>query len=200
MNEKNIFERLQAARLLLAEMEIRKGGKNQFAGYKYFELSDFLPTVQQLLNDQRICPVVTFTKEYATLTLYDMDNPATSIIFSSPMAEANLKGAHPIQNMGAVETYQRRYLYMAAMEITEPDAVDASKPENGTAYHDEPKQIPAPKELTPAQFEKAVKRLEAGEYGILPELKKYLLTCDQAAILDKFNQKSKEEKNYAGIS
>ena len=44
------------------------------------------------------------------------------------MADANLKGTHPIQNLGAVETYQRRYLYMAALEIVEHDAIDASKP------------------------------------------------------------------------
>jgi hypothetical protein len=42
------------------------------------------------------------------------------------MAEANLKGTHPIQNLGAVETYQRRYLWMTAMEIVEHDALDAT--------------------------------------------------------------------------
>jgi hypothetical protein len=44
------------------------------------------------------------------------------------MAEANLKGTHPIQNLGAVETYSRRYLYVTALEIVEHDALDSSQP------------------------------------------------------------------------
>jgi hypothetical protein len=44
------------------------------------------------------------------------------------MAEANLKGCHPIQNLGAVETYTRRYLWVSAMEIVEHDALDSSPP------------------------------------------------------------------------
>jgi hypothetical protein len=42
------------------------------------------------------------------------------------MADANLKGCHPIQNLGAVETYSRRYLYVTALEIVEHDALDAT--------------------------------------------------------------------------
>ena len=37
-----------------------------------------------------------------------------------------MKGAHAIQNLGAVETYQRRYLYLAAFEIVENDGLDAT--------------------------------------------------------------------------
>ena len=44
------------------------------------------------------------------------------------MKEANLKGCHPIQNLGAVETYQRRYLWTALMEIVEHDALDGAAP------------------------------------------------------------------------
>jgi hypothetical protein len=43
------------------------------------------------------------------------------------MAEANLKGNHEIQNLGAVETYQRRYLWMTAMEIVEHDILDSGR-------------------------------------------------------------------------
>jgi hypothetical protein len=63
----------------------------------------------------------------ATLTITDVDGGG-EILITSPMAEANLKGTHPIQNLGAVETYNRRYLWMAAMEIVEHDILDASKP------------------------------------------------------------------------
>ena len=39
-----------------------------------------------------------------------------------------LKGCHPIQNLGAVQTYIRRYLWVTAMEIVEHDALDSSAP------------------------------------------------------------------------
>ena len=74
-----------------------------------------------------LCPVITFDSYIATLRIVDTET-GEDITFTSPMAEANLKGTHPIQNLGAVQTYQRRYLYMAALEIVEHDAIDASAP------------------------------------------------------------------------
>jgi hypothetical protein len=41
------------------------------------------------------------------------------------MGSAALKGCHEVQNVGAVETYQRRYLWVTAMEIVEHDVLDA---------------------------------------------------------------------------
>ena len=41
------------------------------------------------------------------------------------MGSAQLKGCHIVQNIGAVETYQRRYLYVSALAIVEHDALDA---------------------------------------------------------------------------
>jgi hypothetical protein len=47
------------------------------------------------------------------------------------MREANLKGTHPIQNLGAVETYSRRYLYTIAFDIVESDTLDSvQQPQN----------------------------------------------------------------------
>ena len=40
------------------------------------------------------------------------------------MSEAQLKGCHPVQNLGAVETYIKRYLYQNCFEIVENDALD----------------------------------------------------------------------------
>ncbi|MNP43870.1 ERF superfamily protein [compost metagenome] len=50
----------------------------------------------------------------------------TSVEFTSPMGSAALKGCHEVQNIGAVETYQRRYLYVTALEIVEHDALDST--------------------------------------------------------------------------
>jgi hypothetical protein len=68
--------------------------------------------------------VISFTPEMATMTVYDVID-GSSVTFTSPMADAQLKGCHPIQNLGAVETYQRRYLYVTAMAIVEHDALES---------------------------------------------------------------------------
>ena len=108
-------------------MKLNKSGHNKFAGYTYFELGDFLPSVNKIFADVGLCGIVSYGKDLATLTIVDVDDDS-SITITSPMADANLKGCHPIQNLGAVETYTRRYLWVTAMEIVEHDALDASEP------------------------------------------------------------------------
>jgi hypothetical protein len=122
-----VYEKLQKARIKLQHTELKKSGHNKFAGYKYFELGDFLPAIQSIFFELKLCPVVSFGTELATLRIVDTENGGC-VTFTSPMAEAQLKGCHPIQNLGAVETYSRRYLYVTALEIVEHDAIDSSEP------------------------------------------------------------------------
>jgi hypothetical protein len=122
-----VHKKLMNARMALQSMSLKKSGHNKFAGYQYFELGDFLPQINEIFHSIGLCGVISYTKEYADLTITDVDD-GTCIVVTSPMVEANLKGAHAIQNLGAVETYQRRYLWMTAMEIVEHDALDSSAP------------------------------------------------------------------------
>lgn len=122
-----VHQKLMQARIKLQGMDLKKTGENKFAGYKYFELGDFLPQTMQIFHDLKLASTVSFTSYLATLSILDYED-GTTLTITSPMAEANLKGAHPIQNLGAVESYQRRYLWLAAMEIVEHDIIDASEP------------------------------------------------------------------------
>ena len=97
----SVHKKLMAARVKLLSTEMKKSGQNKFAGYSYFELGDFIPHVQTIFNDLGLCGVVSFTHSHAELTITDVED-GTIIVVSTPMAEANLKGAHPIQNLGAV--------------------------------------------------------------------------------------------------
>jgi hypothetical protein len=125
MSEYQVYAKLQKARMMLQAAPIKKSGHNKFAGYQYFELGDFLQTINSIFYEIGLCSVISFDKELATLRIVDTDN-GSSITFTSPMAEANLKGCYPIQNMGAVQTYSRRYLYVSALEIVEHDSLDAT--------------------------------------------------------------------------
>ena len=125
MSEYQVYAKLQRSRIRLQSAPLKKSGHNKFANYQYFELGDFLPIINKIFHEEGLCSVVSFDKDLATLRIIDTDNGG-SITFTSPMADANLKGTHPIQNLGAVETYSRRYLYVTALEIVEHDALDAT--------------------------------------------------------------------------
>ena len=146
----NIYEKLQKARVELQSKAMKKSGENKFAKYDYFELGDFLPQINKIFLELKLFSMVSFDSELATLTVIDAEKPEDKIVFTSPMAGAELKGCHPIQNMGAVETYQRRYLYMAALEIVEHDALDSTT--NPADEKKEPKKEP-PKQETSTKKE-----------------------------------------------
>jgi hypothetical protein len=135
----SVYKKLQEARILLQNTSLKKSGRNKFANYEYFELGDFLPTIQNIFSKVGLCGTVSFGTEIATLTIVDVDATDTTtpnyVVFSSPMSSAELKGCHAIQNLGAVQTYLRRYLWVAAMEIVEHDALDA------TTGKDDPKKV-----------------------------------------------------------
>jgi len=142
----SVHKKLMTARILMMKAKLEKTGHNKFAGYKYFELGDFLPAVQLIFEQIGLCGVVSYDNEYARLTITDVDD-GTIILITSPMASAALKGAHEIQNLGAVETYQRRYLWSTAMELCENDPIDASEPikePSKPEFKPEPKPAPEP--------------------------------------------------------
>jgi hypothetical protein len=127
----NVYKKLMKCRIDLQKYDIKKSGFNKYAGYAYYELQDFLPKINELFYTHGLIGIIKFSTEFATLTIINSDKVEEVISFCSPMSSAELKGCHDIQNVGAVETYQRRYLYMVALEITESDALDGTvnKPE-----------------------------------------------------------------------
>ena len=44
----NVFEKLQNCRVELQKMNLKKTGENKFAGFKYYELADILPSINEL--------------------------------------------------------------------------------------------------------------------------------------------------------
>lgn len=127
----SVYRKLQEARIELQAAKLEKTGFNAFAKYSYFELGDFLPAIQNIFLAKGLCGVVSFQSDFASLKIVDTEDGSETII-TSPMASADMKGLLEIQKLGAVETYQRRYLWVAAMEIVEHDAIDAT-------VHDETK-------------------------------------------------------------
>lgn len=112
-------------RVELQNMNLKKTGKNKFANYTYYELSDFLPQVNKLCSNYNIFTTVTFDSNFAYLTIIDCDNKDSRIEYKIQLADATTKGQLPIQSVGSLITYMRRYLYMLAFEISENDYIDS---------------------------------------------------------------------------
>jgi hypothetical protein len=119
----NIYQKLQIARVTLQKKELKKTGWNDYSKYHYFEMSDYLPTIQDIFNEIGLCGIVTFDNEMAYLTIHEFDGEG-KILITTPMSTATLKACHPVQNLGAVEKYLRRYLWETALEIVEHDAIE----------------------------------------------------------------------------
>jgi SpoU rRNA methylase family enzyme len=183
----NVYQKLMQARLKLQNTALTKSGHNKFAGYKYFELGDFLPTVQNIFSELGLCGVVSYDTELAKLTITDGTD---SIVITSPMGSAALKGCHEVQNIGAVETYQRRYLWVTAMEIVEHDVLDAT---TGT---DSGTPVKKPESVTPLAG--ALDGFTAQEkellHGLAEEVTFFVKNNDVAQALEVAGSLSNEEK------
>ena len=126
----SVYSKLNEARIRLQNTKLNKSGHNKFAGYQYFELGDFLPHINKIFHEIGLCGFISFGDDLAKLTIVDTDSNEkghAAIEITSPMKEANLKGCHPIQNLGATQTYLRRYLWVAALEIVENDALNLTQ-------------------------------------------------------------------------
>jgi len=126
----SVYTKLSDAREKFHKLELKKTGHNKFANYYYFELGDFLIPALKVFKECGIIGIVSFGKEMASMTIVDLES-GEKLVIESPMSTAALKGCHEVQNLGAVETYIRRYLWVDALEIVEHDALDATTGKKG---------------------------------------------------------------------
>lgn len=132
--QSNLYTKLQQSRVDLQNKELKKTGNNKFAGFKYFELSDFLSSVNEILLKNGLYSEFNLIKttdengvveEKAILTIIDVETEKQRV-FETPAVDVDVKGANSIQNLGSKHTYLKRYLYLNALEIAECDGVDAT--------------------------------------------------------------------------
>lgn len=110
-------------------MNLKKSGKNKFAGYEYYELTDFLPKINILFEAKKLFSNFSITQNEATLTIINTEDETQTVDFISPIEELELKGCNKIQALGGIHTYLKRYLYVNALEIVENDMFDGMQPQ-----------------------------------------------------------------------
>lgn len=80
----SIYQKLAQARVKLQEKGLKKTGKNR--NFSYFELKDFLPSVNEIFNELKMCSMVSYNNDLATLTIYDGEKDE-KIVITSPMVQ-----------------------------------------------------------------------------------------------------------------
>ena len=152
MSAPGVLIKLNEARKRFHERGLKKTGRNEYAGYDYFELGDFLAPALEIFYDLKLSGLVSFGTDMATMTITDLEDGSQHVI-SSPMSTAKLKACHEVQNLGAVQTYLRRYLWVAALEIVEHDALNLTQ---GKGEKRTPKHNPVPEADVPADRQASV--------------------------------------------
>ena len=110
---------------MFLERGISKSGKHAELRYKYFELDDIVPIAIEIFSEVGLLALVSFGEETACLNVVNTDNPSEVIPFSSPMRyPTENRMINPVQSLGSAQTYLRRYLYMMALDICEPDSIE----------------------------------------------------------------------------
>lgn len=123
----NIFSKLSKAREIFHGHSMKKSGKNKFAGFHYFELSDFLDLALKACKEAEITSVFTEEDGYFVMRFYEHEGEGVAVFKSiKPESEAP-KGMNAPQWAGALITYFRRYLWQMAFEIIELDVIDSQE-------------------------------------------------------------------------
>ncbi|MBY0756538.1 ERF family protein [Clostridium sardiniense] len=130
----NIFQKIQKARVELQKRDLKKTGHNKHANYKYFELGDFLPEINDICCELGLYTEFEYKEKEAKLYVIDTDNLDIKREWSTPIEVAQLRGCSAIQNIGGTQSYARRYLYMMAFEIAETDTIDGGEVDEEAAF------------------------------------------------------------------
>lgn len=128
-NKKLLNDSIINIRVELQKKKLEKTGKNKFAGFDYFELADFLPTLNELMLKEGINDIFSIENNLATLTLIKGEEKQSYsmpfVLFETPLNQKGIKSMQDIQYLGALNTYYKRYLYLNAFGITDGDVIDA---------------------------------------------------------------------------
>lgn len=139
----SVYKKLNDARREFHKTALKKTGRNEFSKYDYFTLGDIVQPALVAFQNAGLCAVVAFDKEIATMTIVNVDKPEDRILITSPMGSATLKGCHEVQNIGAVETYQRRYLWLTALDAVEGDVIEETTDTRADLTPYEAEHLPA---------------------------------------------------------
>ena len=129
----NVYQKLIKARAMFLNADPKKSGKNMQLAFKYFELDDIVPIATKIFEEIGLISLVSFESDKAIMHIANTDEPNDGVTFTAPfkpidpiVSNAGKQVTNEMQALGSSITYMRRYLYMIALDICEPDEIDGS--------------------------------------------------------------------------
>lgn len=172
----NVYQKLLKARAMFLASNTQKSGKNMQLAFKYFELDDIVPVATKIFEEVGLISLVSFEGEKAVMQILNTDNPDEIASFTAPfttlepiVSNTGKKATNEMQALGSSITYMRRYLYMIALDICEPDEIDNGLKADAT---------PAPVAPTPVAPAPVVKPAAPAPINLAPQADKPLTNAD----------------------
>lgn len=190
-NEISVLQKLQQARVMLQNKNLKKTGFNPFQKFNYFELGDFLPQINEIFNELKLYSHFNLYQDKAKLVIICTETNE-QVQFTTPIQQ--VKENAKMQDIGAIHTYSKRYLYYNALEIIENDLIDckdnstqapkqqANKNTKTTQPTKQPAQQKAPQQnlISTEQRETLINLIESAGINLTEELQKIKdLTTDR---------------------
>lgn len=187
----NVRQKLAKARLYFLNQKVQKSGKNMHLEFKYFELEDIVPPAIRIFARVGLTTNIEFTDDKAVMSVFNADNiEEAPMTFTVPYREVKpivsnqgKEVTNPMQALGSSITYLRRYLWMAVLDITEPDDVDANLgSDDSTDDNNEfQEEAAAAEAAVPAKSEKKGKKKAPATAAERKQAKEELTSADGAA-------------------
>lgn len=99
--------------------------------YTYLDYPTLCEKLDTLLYTNNLFIHITFEDNECKAFVFDVDKPEDKAVFTSPIvAENNVAGATPIQSIGAMHTYMRRYMKLLIFDIVIEDEVEKQANDN----------------------------------------------------------------------
>ena len=127
----NVYQKLLKARANFLGSDTKKSGKNMHLAFKYFELDDIVPVATKIFEEVGLISIANFTNDTATMTIVNTDDSNDRVEFTAPfnqlapiVSSSGKQATNEMQALGSSITYMRRYLYIIALDICEPDNIE----------------------------------------------------------------------------
>lgn len=125
VNNGAIYNKIQKGKKIFLEAGIKPTGRNSFQKYNYFEMKDIEPTLLRVCEELQISTRFVFSSTSANLIIRDEED-GIEVYYSLPLPEVKVvdDARKAMQEIGSIQTYAMRYLYIQAFEIVVTDTID----------------------------------------------------------------------------
>jgi len=151
-----LYTKILKIRGELLKTDIPKSGRNPHKRFQYYELEDIIPLIHKLCLEEKIFLKHEIEGSHAKLTAVNIEDTAETIVTKIPIPNimAPLRETSKVaflermQDIGACQTYTKRYLYLNLFDIVDADSIDNkkevidTKPINQVIRDVTPKNIP----------------------------------------------------------